>query len=78
MVQLDMNRRRGWSEGKAGRGEFPEMKGYANTDRDTDTHVNTPTHTHTLTQWVRVHWVPLARQISRLYVITQLGYCATP
>lgn len=43
MVQLDMNRRRGWSEGKAGRGEFPEMKGYANTDRDTDTHVKTHT-----------------------------------
>lgn len=31
MVQPDTNGRGGWLEGKAGRGEFPEMKGYADT-----------------------------------------------
>lgn len=36
MVQPDMRSGRG----KAGRGGFPEMKGYANTDRETHTHTH--------------------------------------
>lgn len=45
LVQLDVDRRRGWSEGKAGRGEFPEMKGCTNTDRDRHTWAHSHTNT---------------------------------
>lgn len=43
-----------WLEGEAGRGEFPEMNGYAY--KNTDTHVSmlTCAHTHTHTQIISI------------------------
>lgn len=58
MVQPDTNGRGGWLEGKAGRGEFPEMKGYADTP---DRHArecapaDAMTRTHTRSSTDRFH-----------------------